>query len=204
MNNTMEHHAVNNSSEQHHHNHSDHISEHGEHKHKHSGMALSATLHCLTGCAIGEMSGMIVGVSLGLNPWTTVALSITLAFIFGYALSMLPLLKNGISLGKALKLVLIADTLSILSMEIAENLIMIITPGAMHSGISNPIFWITMSFAFLVGFAVAYPVNKILLQRGKGHAITHDAIGHHDMNNKPLTFALIAFMLGGLITSVFG
>lgn len=189
------------------HSHPDHTHhENGqeEHKHNHSGMALSATLHCLTGCAIGEMSGMIIGVSLGLNSWTTVALSITLAFIFGYALSMLPLLKNGISLGKALKLVLIADTLSILSMEIAENAIMLVIPGAMDSGLSNPVFWLSMSFAFLVGFAVAYPVNKALLNRGKGHAITHEATGNHDMNNKPLVFALVAFMLGGLITALFG
>lgn len=176
-----------------------------KHSHHHNkNMALSATLHCLTGCAIGEMTGMIIGVSLGLETWLTVVISVGLAFVFGYALSIVPLLKNKIDFKKALKLVLLADTLSILSMEIAENLIMILVPGAMHFGLLNPVFWITMSFAFLVGFAVAYPVNKILLSKGQGHAITHEAIGHHDMNNKPLIFALIAFMLGGFITAFFG
>ena len=167
-------------------------------------MALSATLHCLTGCAIGEMSGMIIGLSIGLGMWTTVTLSISLAFLFGYLLSILPLIKHGIPFKRALKLVLLADTLSILSMEVAENLIMVLTPGAMDSGLSNPIFWLSMSLAFLVGFAVAYPVNTALLKRGKGHAITHEATGHHEMNNKPLTFALVAFLLGGLLTAIFG
>lgn len=179
-----------------HHNHTSHAG--------HGNMALSATLHCLTGCAIGEMMGMVIGVSMGLDMWTTILLSITLAFVFGYALSMIPLLKSGIQLTQALKLVLIADTLSIVSMEIAENAIMLIIPGAMDSGLINPMFWVSMTIAFLVGFAVAYPVNKHLLNKGKGHAITHEAIGHHDMNSKPLIFGLTAFMLGGFIVAMFG
>lgn len=191
-----------------HHNHNSQNMDHSQHDHhsnyhNHKGMALSATLHCLTGCAIGEMLGMIIGVSLGLDMWTTVALSITLAFVFGYALSAMPLLKAGISLAKALKLVLLADTLSILSMEIAENLIMVLIPGAMDSGLSDPVFWLSMALAFLVGGFVAYPVNKALLNRGKGHAITHEATGSHEMNNKPLVYGLTAFMLGGLITALF-
>lgn len=178
----------------------DHHHGHGNHE----GMALSATLHCLTGCAIGELLGMIIGVSMGLTPWVTVALSISLAFVFGYALSAVPVVRAGISLGRALKLVLIADTLSIASMEVAENLIMLVIPGAMDSGLASPLFWVSMSFAFLIGFAVAYPVNKVLLRKGKGHAITHEATGHHDMNNKPLVFGLVAFMLGGFVVSLFG
>lgn len=197
-------------------NHDEHVdhSEHHEHgsgeNHSHyghsghEGMALSATLHCLTGCAIGELLGMIVGVGLGLTPLVTVTLSITLAFIFGYALSAIPVVKAGVSLGRALKLVLVADTLSIASMEAAENLIMLVIPGVMDSGLSNPLFWVSMSFAFVVGFLVAYPVNKVLLKRGKGHAITHEATGHHEMNNKPLVFGLVAFMLGGFVTALFG
>lgn len=170
----------------------------------HNGMALSATLHCLTGCAIGELAGMVIGVSLGMSNLSTVILSIALSFVFGYTLSMIPLLKNGISLSRALKLVLIADTLSIVSMEIAENIIMLMIPGAMNAGLANPVFWVSMTLAFLVGFSVAYPVNKFLLSRGKGHAVTHEAIGHHDMNNKPLIFGLTAFMLGGFIVALWG
>lgn len=150
------------------------------------------------------MTGMIIGLSLGLNMWHTITLSVLLDFVFGYTLSALPLLKSGIKFIQAIKLVLLADTLSILSMEIAENLIMISIQGAMHFGLSNPVFWLAMSFAFVVGFVVAYPVNKILLRKGKGHAITHDAIGHPEMNNKPLVFGLVAFMLGGFITALFG
>lgn len=186
-----------------HSHHADHSSHHESHA-NHNSMALSATLHCLTGCAIGELMGMVIGVSLGLSALTTVGLSIGLAFIFGYILSMVPLVKNGINWGRALKLVLIADTLSIVSMEIAENFIMLIIPGAMNAGLTNPLFWVSMTAAFLVGFSVAYPVNKLLLNRGKGHAVTHDAIGHHEMNNKPLVFGLTAFMLGGLVVSLWG
>ncbi len=176
-----------------HHGNPDHSKHQTSGHNHHQGMALSATLHCLTGCAIGELLGMIIGVSLGLTALTTITLSISLAFVFGYLLSMIPLLKNGIALKRALKLVLIADTLSIASMEIAENLIMLVIPGAMDSGLANPLFWASMTVAFLVGFAVAYPVNKMLLNRGKGHAITHEATVHHDMNNKPLVFGLVAF-----------
>lgn len=199
-------HIENNSPHSHHeeqsHDHSHHH-HHGGHSH-HKGMALSATLHCLTGCAIGEMLGMMIGVGFGLGTWTTVVLSISLAFFFGYLLSILPLLRGGIDWKRALKVVLLADTLSILSMEIAENLIMVIIPGAMDSGLSNPLFWVSMTIAFLIGFAVAYPVNAYLLKKGKGHALIHDTMGHHSMDNKPLTFALIAFLLGGFLTAVMG
>lgn len=167
-------------------------------------MAVSATLHCLTGCAIGELTGMIIGITLGLNMWTTVGLSISLAFLFGYILSAIPLIKNKIPILQAFKLVLIADTLSILAMELAENLIMVIVPGAMNSGLLNPIFWLTMTFAFFIGFLVAYPINRTLLKKGKGHAITHEASGHHPMNNAYLIIGLSAFLFGGLITSLFG
>lgn len=134
----------------------------------------------------------------------TVVLSISLAFVFGYILSAVPVVRAGVSVGQALRLVLVADTLSIASMEVAENLIMLVIPGAMDSGLGNPLFWVSMTIAFFVGFAVAYPVNKVLLRKGKGHAITHEAMGHHEMNNKPLVFGLVAFMFGGLIVSLFG
>lgn len=206
-----------------HHSHEGHMEPHGDrshgehadhgehtghenhhHHHGHGSMAFSATMHCLTGCAIGEILGMIIGVSLGLDPWVTVGLSISLAFFFGYLLSAVPLLKAGINWKRAFKVVLVADTLSITSMELAENGIMLIIPGAMNSGLGNPMFWVAMTIAFFVGFMVAYPVNKYLLNRGKGHAISHEEMGHHEMNNKPLTFALIAFLLGGFLTAVMG
>lgn len=197
-------HAHHTDSHHEHHDQSHHAGhESGHAHHGHGSMAFSATIHCLTGCAIGEILGMVIGISLGLTPLVTVALSISLAFLFGYALSMLPLLQNGIKFGRALKVVLVADTLSILSMELAENGIMLVIPGAM-SGLGNPLFWIAMTIAFIVGFLVAYPVNKSLLKRGKGHALSHDEIGHHDMNNKPLVFALVAFLLGGFITALLG
>lgn len=190
--------------EHHHHDHN-HSGEHTGHEgHDHSGMAVSAVLHCLTGCAIGEISGMVIGVGLGLSAITTITISIILAFIFGYILSALPLLKNGVPAKEAFKLVLLADTLSILSMEIAENLFMGVVPGAMSAGLSNPMFWVYMSISFVIGFIVAYPVNKALLKRGKGHAITHTASGHHPMDNRPLMFGLTAFLLGGFITALLG
>lgn len=167
-------------------------------------MARSATIHCLTGCAIGELTGMVIGLSLGLGVWPTVALSITLAFLFGYLLSLLPLLRARIPLKRALAIVLAADTLSILAMELAENGFMVLVPGAMDSGLGNPLFWTAMAGALLIGFAVAYPVNLALLRRGRGHAISHDALGHHSMDNRPLLYGLTGFLLAGFLVALLG
>lgn len=167
-------------------------------------MARSATLHCLTGCAIGELTGMVIGLSIGLAMWPTLGLSIGLAFLFGYILSMVPLLRGGIPLKRALGIVLLADTLSILAMELAENGFMAIVPGAMEAGLGSPLFWATMAGALLIGFAVAYPVNLALLKRGKGHALSHDALGHHVMDNRPLTYGIIAFLLGAFLVALLG
>jgi hypothetical protein len=139
-------------------------------------MAASATLHCLTGCAIGEVLGMMIGVHFGLSTTVTVVLAITLAFLTGYALSMLPLLRHGMSFAASAKLVLAADTLSILVMEIVDNLVMVAIPGAMEAGLSNPFFWVSLAIALGVAYIFAYPVNLYLLKRGKGHALMHD---HH-------------------------
>ncbi|MBI3889792.1 DUF4396 domain-containing protein [Candidatus Saccharibacteria bacterium] len=152
-------------------------------------MAFAATLHCLTGCAIGEILGLLIGTALGLSTVTTIVLAIALAFIFGFALSALPLLKAGLSVGAALAVVIPADTLSIATMELMDNAVMAVIPGAMNAGIVNPIFWIAMSLALFVAFWAAYPVNIALLKRNKGHALTmkymhnnHDGDhnhGHH-------------------------
>lgn len=140
-------------------------------------MAVSATLHCLTGCAIGEIAGLTIGTIIGLSAVATIALAVGLAFLFGYALSLLPLLKGGLSLRKALPIILAADTLSILTMEIVDNAVMAAIPGAMNAGLVNPVFWVGMAVALTVAFFAAVPVNRYLLRRGKGHALVHEYHG---------------------------
>jgi len=142
-----------------------------------SSMAISATLHCLVGCALGEIAGLVIGTALGLPNYWTILLAIGLAFLFGYGLSALPLVKAGMKLSAVLPLVLAADTLSIATMELVDNLVMLTIPGAMDAGLVNPIFWMAMPVALTVAFLVAYPVNKYLLSRGKGHALMHS---HHN------------------------
>ena len=150
-----------------------------DHAHDHhdmgstNAMAVSATLHCLTGCAIGEIVGLIIGTALGLTNVATIAVAFGLAFVFGYSLSTLPLLRAGLALGAALSVVLAADTLSILTMEIVDNLVMAVIPGAMNAGLVNPIFWLGMMIALTVAFIAAFPVNRYLIDKGKGHALTH-------------------------------
>lgn len=136
-------------------------------------MALSATLHCLTGCAVGEIAGLVIGSAIGLGNGQTVALAFVLAFLSGYALSTLPLLRNGVDAGRALRLVLAADTLSILVMEIVDNLVVLVVPGAMAAGLASWLYWVSLALALAVAFVAAYPVNRWLLARGKGHALTH-------------------------------
>ena len=138
--------------------------------------AVDATLHCLTGCAIGEILGLIIGTALNLSNLITIVLAITLAFLFGYTLSMLPLLKSGLTLTAALSIAFAADTLSIATMEIVDNLVMLAIPGAMDEGIVNPVFWAALALALTVAFFIALPVNDYLIKRGKGHALAHQ---HH-------------------------
>lgn len=142
--------------------------------------AASATLHCLTGCAIGEVTGLVIGTITGLDTLTTIALAITLAFLFGFTLSTLPLLKMGVSFFAALSVVFAADTLSIAAMEVVDNVVMALIPGAMNAGLVNPLFWIAMPMSLAAAFMAAYPVNRYLLTKGKGHALVmkyHH--GHH-------------------------
>lgn len=146
-------------------------------------MAVSATLHCLTGCAIGEVLGMVIGTALGWSELATVALAIGLAFIFGYAFSTLPLIRAGLALGVALKTVLAADTLSIFTMEVVDNLVMVTIPGAMDAGLASWFFWLSLLLALFAAFLVALPVNRYLLARGQGHALTHKYMGHDHHNH---------------------
>lgn len=134
-------------------------------------MAASATLHCLLGCAIGEVLGLIIGTALGWGAWPTLILAIALAFVFGFTLSTLPLLRAGVGFLAALSVVVAADTLSIATMEVVDNTVMMIIPGAMSAGLANPLFWIGMLIALAVAYVVAYPVNRYLLTKGKGHAL---------------------------------
>jgi hypothetical protein len=144
-----------------------------------NAIAASATLHCLTGCAIGEIAGLMIGTAVGLSNLQTMALAIGLAFVFGYALSSLPLVGAGMSLGRALKLVLAADTISIIVMEIVDNAVMAAIPGAMDAGLVDPLFWLGMMIALSAAFLAAFPVNRYLIDRGKGHALHHGAHGGH-------------------------
>lgn len=140
--------------------------------------ALSATLHCLTGCAIGEVLGMIIGTALGWSNLATIVLAVILAFFFGYSLTMLPLLHSGIALATVLPLAFASDTLSITVMEIVDNLVMLFVPGAMEAGLDSPLFWGSLAFALAVAFVAAFPVNRYLIARGKGHAVIHQYHGH--------------------------
>lgn len=140
--------------------------------------ALSATLHCLTGCAIGEVLGMVIGSALGWSNLATVALAVALAFLFGYSLTMLPLLRSGMALAAVLPLALASDTLSIAVMEIVDNAVMLLVPGAMEAGVGSLLFWISLAFALVVAFVAAFPVNRYLISRGKGHAVIHQHHSH--------------------------
>jgi hypothetical protein len=141
-------------------------------------LAFSATVHCLTGCAIGEVLGMIIGTALGWSDLATIALAVTLAFFFGYTLTSLPLLRSGMALGAVIPIALASDTISITVMEIVDNAIMLAIPGAMEAGLQNAKFWGSLAVALLIAGAVAYPVNRWLLARGKGHAVVHEHHAH--------------------------
>ena len=139
-----------------------------------TGVAVSATLHCLTGCAIGEVAGMAIGTALGFSNLGTIVLAVILAFIFGYTLTSLPLLRAGMALATVVPIALAADTLSITTMEIVDNLIMVVVPGAMESGLSDILFWGSLSFALAIAFVLTVPVNRWLIKRGKGHTAVHE------------------------------
>jgi hypothetical protein len=138
-----------------------------------SRLAVSATLHCLTGCAIGEVLGMVIGTALGWSDAQTIVLAVALAFFFGYALTVGPVLRSGLSLRAAVPVALAADTVSITVMEIVDNAVMLLVPGAMDAGLSSPLFWVALAFALAVAFVVTVPVNRWLISRGRGHAAVH-------------------------------
>jgi len=147
-------------------------------EHNLNAVAFSATVHCLTGCAIGEVAGLAIGTALGFSDFATIAIAIALAFLFGYGLTSLPLLRSGMALGAVIPIALASDTLSIAVMEVVDNLIILAVPGAMEAGLDSLLFWGSLAFALLIAGLVAWPVNRWLIGRGKGHAVVHQTGVH--------------------------
>jgi hypothetical protein len=139
-------------------------------------VAASATTHCLTGCAIGEVLGFVIGTALGWSDLATIAIAIVLAFFFGYLLTSLPLLRSGLSVREVVPIALAADTASITIMEIVDNAVLLLYPGAMDAGLSDALFWWSLALALAVAWVATFPVNRWLIGRGRGHAVVH---GHH-------------------------
>jgi hypothetical protein len=170
-----------------------HATHHAGHRHLHqpapgatagSGPSLNrtaflATLHCLFGCAVGEVLGMVIGTALGLSNGATIGLAVLLAFAFGYAFTIWPLLRSGMPLRQAARLALLADTASIAVMELVDNLVMLAVPGAMDAPLSSPLFWSALAFALVIAAAAAFPLNRWLIARGRGHAAVHAHHQHH-------------------------
>ena len=162
-----------------------------------NAVAFSATLHCLTGCAIGEVTGMVVGTALGFSDWGTIALAVGLAFLFGYTLTSLPLLRAGLALSVVVPVALATDTFSIAVMEIVDNGIMLAIPGAMHAGVGSLLFWGALSVALVVAGVIAYPVNRWLITKGKGHAVLHETGIHGGPPTRVVAFIAAAAAVFG-------
>jgi uncharacterized protein DUF4396 len=143
-----------------------------------TAVAFSATLHCLTGCALGEIAGMVLGTAFGLSDWGTVGLAVALAFVFGYSLTSLPLLRAGLALSVIIPIALATDTVSIAIMELVDNAIIVMIPGALEADLGDLLFWGTLSFSLVIAGLAAFPVNRWLISRGRGHAVLHQS-GHH-------------------------
>ena len=179
------------------------MEEDSHHHHGHDNLtavAVSATLHCLTGSAIGEIAGMIIGTAFGLSNLATIVLSIALAFVFGYALTSYPLLRAGLALAAVVPIALASDTLSIATMEVVDNAIGLLVPGAMDAGLGDLLFWGSLAFALAIAGVVAVPVNRWLIARGKGHAVVHET-GIHGGPPIPVvaTIAVLAFLFGSIV-----
>ncbi len=151
---------------------------HVAHRDSLNRLAFSATAHCLTGCSIGEVLGMVIGTALSLGNGRTIALAVVLAFVFGYLLTMLPLLRGGVGLRTALGLAFASDTVSIMIMEIVDNVVMLVIPGAMDAGLSEFRFWGSLALSLLIAGVAAFPVVRWLIARGRGHAVVHKYHSH--------------------------
>lgn len=165
-----------------------------------TAVAVSATMHCLTGCAIGEVAGVAIGTALGFSNLATIALAVALAFLFGYGLTSLPLLRAGLALGAVIPIALAADTLSIATMEVVDNLIILVVPGAMESGLGSLLFWGSLSFALAVAAVITVPVNRYLIARGRGHAAVHRTGIHGGPPVRVVAAAtVLAFVFGAAV-----
>jgi hypothetical protein len=163
-----------------------------------TGVAISATLHCLTGCAIGEVAGVAIGTALGFSDPATIALAIGLAFLFGYGLTSLPLLRAGLAVSAVIPIALASDTLSIATMEIVDNAILLVIPGAMDAGLDSLLFWGSLSFALVVAGLFAVPVNRWLIARGKGHAVVHETGIHGGPPVRVVAYVAAAMAIFGI------
>ena len=185
--------------------------QHGHHHHHElptsgralDAVALSATLHCLTGCAIGEVVGLAIGTALGWSNFATIVLAIALAFLFGYALTSYPLLRAGLALSAVVPIALASDTFSIATMEIVDNAIVLIIPGAMDAGLADLLFWASLAVALVIAGAAAFPVNRWLIARGKGHVAVHNTGIHGGPPPRVVgAVAVVAGVLGSLVLLV--
>jgi hypothetical protein len=165
-----------------------------------TAVALTATLHCLTGCAIGEVAGMAIGTAAGFSNLGTVVLSVALAFVFGYGLTSLPLLRAGLALATVVPIALASDTLSIATMEVVDNAIVLAVPGALDAGLGQLLFWGSLAFSLAMAGVFAFPVNRWLIARGKGHAAVHRTGIHGGPSPRLVGIAAVmAFVFGAAV-----
>src|SRR3954468_19670830 len=163
-------------------------------------VAVSATLHCLTGCALGEIAGMAIGTALGFSNWSTVPRPAALAFLFGYSLTSLPLLRAGFGLAAVIPIAFASDTFSIAVMELVDNAVVVVVPGALEAGLGTLLFWGSLSFALAIAFVAAVPVNRWLIARGKGHAAVHRTGVHGGPSPRLVgTIVVLAFVFGAVV-----
>ena len=168
-----------------------------------NAIAFTATVHCLTGCAIGEVLGMVIGTSLGFSDLGTIALAVALAFLFGYSLTSWPLLRSGMALAAVIPIALSVDTVSIALMETVDNLIMLAIPGAMEAGAGDVLFWGALGVALAIAGVAAFPVNRWLIRRGRGHAVMHETGVHGGLPPKPVAAAFAVAAVFGAVVLAF-
>jgi hypothetical protein len=160
------------------------VDDHHQHRDdRHTGASLNrsafqATVHCLTGCAIGEVVGMIMATALGWGNAASIAVSVVLAFVFGYSLTLGPIVRAGIPLRPAGRLAFASDTVSIATMEIVDNAFILVVPGAIAAGLGDALFWWSLGVSLVIAFVAAFPVNRWLIARGRGHAVVHELHAH--------------------------
>ena len=165
-----------------------------------TSVAVSATLHCLTGCAIGEIVGMAISSALNFSDLASVVISVLLAFVFGYGLTSMPLLRAGLALAAVIPIALASDTFSIATMEVVDNAIVVAIPGALNAGLGSLLFWGSLAFSLAIAFVAAVPVNRWLIARGQGHAAVHRTGIHGGPNPRMVGAVLaVAFVFGSAV-----